>query len=836
MLADPHVGDRDPRTEDRQLLLDALLAADRPADRHLHRQRRAHEHAAAARRAGRRAARRDRPHASHGDARAQVVVRHPLQPFDPRNFAPGALGGDAAWSFDRVTLDGARALAGDRGRAARRSSPARCRRGATPVVELDDLVRFVAHPVRAFLRQRLGISVGDYADEVDDALPVELDGLERWSVGERLLDARLAGVDGRRRGRGRDRARRRCRPARSAEPVIDEVLPDRRADRRARAEPLPDGDRRGSVDVRVALPDGRPLTGTVAGVHGDAAADRHLLARRTRGTGSRPGCGCSRSPPRTRTARSRRRRSAARSTARRGTTVTVARLPRMAPDVRARAPRRARRPVRPRHARAAAAVRARPRPPTRRPCATGATRSSAAATEWESAWNFAARGRSEPEHQLVRRSAADACRRPTSCWARERRASAATRAGCGTALLGCEQVAYAMTAPFDICGPLPTGVTVLEASAGTGKTYTIAALAARYVAEGVPLEQLLLVTFTRMATGELRERVRERLVSAEHGLERALAGAPTRTTTRSSRCSPPAAPTRSRSAARGSPRALADFDAATIATTHGFCQEVLGGLGDRRRRRARHDVRRGRRATCVDEVVDDLYVRRFARARRRRRSTAREALRDRARPRSPTRPRRSSRPTRPTSTIAGDARPARAAPRARSSSARKRRAGVMTYDDLLTRLRRHARRRRAARWPPRGCARATTSCSSTSSRTPTRCSGTSCARAFGDGERDARADRRPEAGDLRVPRRRRLRLPRGRADGRHARRRSTVNWRSDQGLIDAYDALFDGAQLGHEGIVYRQRARGRRDRRRACTARRTGAAAGPGRPARRASA
>ena len=32
----------------------------------------------------------------------------------------------------------------------------------------------------------------------------------------------------------------------------------------------------------------------------------------------------------------------------------------------------------------------------------------------------------------------------------------------------------------------------------------------------------------------------------------------------------------------------------------------------------------------------------------------------------------------------------------------------------------------------------------------------------------------------------------------------TVNRRSDQGLIDAYDALFDGAKLGHEGIVYRQ--------------------------------
>ena len=38
---------------------------------------------------------------------------------------------------------------------------------------------------------------------------------------------------------------------------------------------------------------------------------------------------------------------------------------------------------------------------------------------------------------------------------------------------------------FDIAGPLPTGTTLLEASAGTGKTWTIAALVTRYLAEGV---------------------------------------------------------------------------------------------------------------------------------------------------------------------------------------------------------------------------------------------------------------------------------------------------------------------------------------------------------------
>ena len=34
--------------------------------------------------------------------------------------------------------------------------------------------------------------------------------------------------------------------------------------------------------------------------------------------------------------------------------------------------------------------------------------------------------------------------------------------------------------PFDLCDELPSGTTVLEASAGTGKTYTIAALTARH--------------------------------------------------------------------------------------------------------------------------------------------------------------------------------------------------------------------------------------------------------------------------------------------------------------------------------------------------------------------
>src|SRR4051812_206940 len=161
---------------------------------------------------------------------------------------------------------------------------------------------------------------------------------------------------------------------------------------------------------------------------------------------------------------------------------------------------------------------------------------------------------------------------------------------------------------FDVTGPLPTGVTVLEASAGTGKTYTIAGLAARYVADGTPLDQLLLVTFTRMATGELRDRVRERLVGAEQGLDRALAGSVPDGTDEVVRLLGTGPPEHVRVRRDRLSRALADFDAATIATTHSFCQEVLEGLG------VAGDVEPGAVLVedvedLVEEVVDDLYVR-----------------------------------------------------------------------------------------------------------------------------------------------------------------------------------------------------------------------------------
>ena len=68
---------------------------------------------------------------------------------------------------------------------------------------------------------------------------------------------------------------------------------------------------------------------------------------------------------------------------------------------------------------------------------------------------------------------------------------------------------------------------VLEASAGTGKTYTIAALVAAAVSlHGVSIERILVVTFTRAATKELRERIRGRLVELRATLDGEPAGDP----------------------------------------------------------------------------------------------------------------------------------------------------------------------------------------------------------------------------------------------------------------------------------------------------------------------
>ena len=135
------------------------------------------------------------------------------------------------------------------------------------LIELEDVIRFVERPCRAFLRQRLGISVRESLDEVEDALPVELDALERWGVGQRLLDGLLAGAEleecvraelARGLAAARDARGTRARPGDA----------DRHRDRRRGAGAGGTGPAR-SLDVNLRLPDGRTLAGTVPGFAGD---------------------------------------------------------------------------------------------------------------------------------------------------------------------------------------------------------------------------------------------------------------------------------------------------------------------------------------------------------------------------------------------------------------------------------------------------------------------------------------------------------------------------------------------------------------------------------------
>ena len=125
-------------------------------------------------------------------AGAAVTVQFPLQPFSPRCYAGRD---DVPRSFDPVNFRTARARIEARNRPVDETD-------AVPVlpppdpgesVALDDLVAFFKHPAKYWLRTRTGLVAG--RDESDpDQLPLELDGLRRWAVGNRMLRHALAGL------------------------------------------------------------------------------------------------------------------------------------------------------------------------------------------------------------------------------------------------------------------------------------------------------------------------------------------------------------------------------------------------------------------------------------------------------------------------------------------------------------------------------------------------------------------------------------------------------------------------------------------------------------------
>ncbi len=124
---------------------------------------------------------------------------------------------------------------------------------------------------------------------------------------------------------------------------------------------------------------------------------------------------------------------------------------------------------------------------------------------------------------------------------------------------------------------LHRGINLVEASAGTGKTFAIAMLVLRFVVEKeIPLENLLIVTFTNAATRELRGRIRRRLVEARDILEcrvddeREVFDQPLRDWSAQFTDKK-----RRDYAGRLLQQALYSIDQAPVFTIHGFCQRML---------------------------------------------------------------------------------------------------------------------------------------------------------------------------------------------------------------------------------------------------------------------
>ena len=260
----PLTGERDVRSEDRQLFLDAILAARETL---VVTYTGANEHTGAVR----------PPAVPLGElldaldvtaaqpVRDHVLVKHPLQPFDVRNLVPGELACAEPFSFDRAALAGAKAAREPRelvGALVPGPLPAR------PVgdVALEDLQAFFAHPVRAFLRSRLDVSSPLEAEETRDAIPISLEGLEKWQIGDRLLAAVLGGTDPAMSVRA-ERLRGVLPPgalgSRTLQEVEEQVRP-----LVVQANGLRQGAPR-TLDVDVDLGGGRRLTGTVSSVFGN---------------------------------------------------------------------------------------------------------------------------------------------------------------------------------------------------------------------------------------------------------------------------------------------------------------------------------------------------------------------------------------------------------------------------------------------------------------------------------------------------------------------------------------------------------------------------------------
>ncbi|MGK2879610.1 MAG: exodeoxyribonuclease V subunit gamma [Mycobacterium sp.] len=264
LARDPLTGERDIRSEDRQLLLDAVGAA---TEKLVITYTGANEHTG-----------QPRPPAvplvelldaldatTSVPVRERVIVSQPLQPFDIRNVTPGQLGaGPHPFTFDQTALVAARVAASDR------PAPPKFLDGSLPPrphadIALDDLLRFFGDPVKGFF-SALDFTLPWDVDGVQDAIPVEIDELQRWSAGDRMLADMLSGMNPQ-QALGAEWRRGTLPPGRMGWRVAREIR-DQGAEL-AKAALARRASTAVAYDVDIDLNDGRRLSGTVAPVYGD---------------------------------------------------------------------------------------------------------------------------------------------------------------------------------------------------------------------------------------------------------------------------------------------------------------------------------------------------------------------------------------------------------------------------------------------------------------------------------------------------------------------------------------------------------------------------------------
>jgi exodeoxyribonuclease V beta subunit len=171
--------------------------------------------------------------------------------------------------------------------------------------------------------------------------------------------------------------------------------------------------------------------------------------------------------------------------------------------------------------------------------------------------------------------------------------------------------------PFSLDQPLPRGVALLEASAGTGKTFSIAGLALRLIAEkGIEVGELLIVTFTRAATAELASRIHQRLLDGARALRahsQALTSGNPPPETEDPVITALVRDVDGQELLRRLLRvesAIASFDEASISTIHGFCQRALQSAAFESSTEFEVEMEADL-GPLVDECIDDFMALRF---------------------------------------------------------------------------------------------------------------------------------------------------------------------------------------------------------------------------------